>query len=404
MLPHLTWGEPPSPDYVVTVPLPPSITSEQCRVVVDALSRHHDLLRLEVHRTEAAKTFHVPDAECVPELGLRHVSVGDGVTAKQALDAATQEGKDEFVKAIRLAQFTYLKVDGRTPDHLLVILDHILYDAYALQILWEDLTSCLTAISSGEPIHLPPKTVSYREWGLRVHEYLKSAEAEADLAFWRSRPWGASQYVPVDFPDAYPSAKSIRFANVTLSEAHTRQLMQNARKHLNASLFEVIYSSVLLALQQTFDLGEATIVPRAFLNDRVGLFDDLNMARTVGNFLNICDIPMELTGTRDPLLMLRSVKEQLPSLPHEEKSFSYLNTLDEPKMRHRSSRLVINHTGLAEAGPTLKRIIRDTDSVFVPESDEPPASLEQNGCMESRPGYVIKRPSQRHVPAPSALH
>ncbi len=80
-------------------------------------------------------------------------------------------------------------------------------------------------------------------------------------------------------------------------------------------------------------------------SERVGLFAELDTSRSLGNFASLCDIPINIPQSRNPLLALQDVKSQLNAMAATTKTFGILNMLDDPQFRHRNSRIFLNDLG-----------------------------------------------------------
>ncbi len=79
--------------------------------------------------------------------------------------------KEEFVCAGKLSRFTYC--DMAESQYLLVILDHNIFDHYGIQILTADIALLIGGMLNGKNVDLPPKSISYRAWGLKIQEYFE---------------------------------------------------------------------------------------------------------------------------------------------------------------------------------------------------------------------------------------
>ena len=70
-----------------------------------------------------------------------------------------------------LLRVAYLNLGPRAPGQLLIVVHHLAIDGVSWGILLEDLQTTYQQLARREPVRLPRKTTSFREWANRLVEY-----------------------------------------------------------------------------------------------------------------------------------------------------------------------------------------------------------------------------------------
>src|SRR5262249_15446639 len=87
------------------------------------------------------------------------------------------------------------------PNRLLIVVHQLAIDGVSSRILLEDLWSAYEQRAKGISIALPPKTTSFKRWGERLVEAARSADIEAESAYWLSDVRRAVSRLPRDYED-----------------------------------------------------------------------------------------------------------------------------------------------------------------------------------------------------------
>ncbi|MEA2562151.1 MAG: hypothetical protein QOH06_3655 [Acidobacteriota bacterium] len=296
------------------------------RAAVGRLLLHHDALRLRFARAgtgwrqecsapDGAVPFHHLDLSGLPaELRARALeATAAGVQASLDLHAGP---------LIRVALFTA----GRgTPDRLLLVIHHLAVDGLSWRVLLEDLRIACRQAAGGQPVRLPAKTSSFKEWSLRLAAHAESEELAAEAGYWLGMLPAEARPLPVDGPGGRNTVASLRSVGESLTAEETRALLQDLPAAFHTEINEVL----LTALAGAF--GRWTGEPRLLLDleghGREGVFAEVDVSRTVGWFTSIMPVHLELSPGGDLLAALRSVKEQLRRMPHRGARYGLLRHL-----------------------------------------------------------------------------
>jgi amino acid adenylation domain-containing protein/non-ribosomal peptide synthase protein (TIGR01720 family) len=301
------------------------VHSRSLQAAVERLLRHHDALRLRF--VPSGKTWKQinSEPESVTPFECIDISHCDETEIAQTLnrEAARLHTSLNLQTGpiIRVALF-----DGadKTESYLLIVIHHLAVDEVSWGVLLEDLETAYRQVAAGEEVSLPRKTTSFKSWAERLAEFARSTAIEEEIDYWTSRvsqphaklrgdQWGSN------------SVASRRTVSVSLTADETRVILQELPTKHRTQINEVL----LAALARTFTAWTGT---SSFLVDLEGhgrehLFEDVDLARTVGWFTTIFPVSLDLGNSSTPVAALRAVKEQLRAIPNRGIGYGMLRYL-----------------------------------------------------------------------------
>ncbi len=296
--------------------------------VVQALLDHHDALRIRVARTTSGPrhTIAAPggpapsrrvDLSAVPEPERRAHVERAAADAQASLDL-------ESGPVVRVVLF------DPPPSRLLLVVHHIAVDGVSWRVLLDDLWTAYAQRLRGDPIALPAKTTSFKQWGERLAAYARSEVVEAELPLWRSPAHERAARLPVDRPGAGDDTEhSARSVVVSLSPDETEQLLRQVPEAYQTQINDVL----LTALARAFEAwtGSRACVVDLEGHGREEIFDDLDVTRTVGWFTAIYPLALELPAGGGEGAAIKAVKEQIRAVPNRGIGYGLLRYLREEK-------------------------------------------------------------------------
>jgi amino acid adenylation domain-containing protein/FkbH-like protein/non-ribosomal peptide synthase protein (TIGR01720 family) len=225
-----------------------------------------------------------------------------------------------------LMRVAYFDLGAGKPSRLLFVIHHLIVDGLSWQILLEDLQTAYQQLSRGEPIQLPRKTTSLKQWSKRLIEYAQSAALQQELAYWNSLLQKPVSRLPVDYPGGENTVGSARTVSVALSGEETQALLQEVPQVLRMQMNEVLVAALVQAFAQW--TGENSLLIDLEGDGRENIFNDIDLSRTLGWFTTIFPMRLELSN-RNKGDVLRSIKEQLRQISHQGIGYSVLRYLSE---------------------------------------------------------------------------
>jgi amino acid adenylation domain-containing protein/non-ribosomal peptide synthase protein (TIGR01720 family) len=284
------------------------VDAEALRAALFHLSSHHDALRLRFERRDGQWRQQAagPAHEHVLEL-VDLSAVGDAA-ARSVLEDRSREVQSTF----DLARGPLLKVvlfdrGPRRHGTLLVVAHHLVVDGMSWRILLEDLQLVYTQLARGEPVTLPPKTTSFKQWAQALVEHADSHTMSKELERWAGLT-GATAALPIDHDEGPNSVESLDVHTVRAPAADTTALLRTLPEMFGVRMHEVVVSAVAEAVATW--TGHRSVLIDVESHGREPFTGDIDLSRTVGWFTAIAPVMMsvERTGPEETLV---SIKEQL---------------------------------------------------------------------------------------------
>ncbi|UFP93833.1 non-ribosomal peptide synthetase [Gloeobacter morelensis] len=323
-------------NQAVLLEVPADLNLDRLERAVQLLLLHHDALRLRFCReADGWRQACAPPGEVVPlrRENLTAVPPEQLGVAIAAVAAVAQAGL--HLEQGPLLRAVHFDLGPNRPGRLLLVVHHLAVDGLSWRILLEDLETACGQLGRGEPLHLPSKTSSFRQWAEHLQAYARSGPLLSELDFWLSRPYHRVSSVPVDWTDGENTAATARSVAVALSAERTALLLQAVPRAYRTEINDVLLASLAQGLSRW--TGASAVLVTLEGHGREDLFDGVDLSRTVGWFTTLFPVLLEVDRQADPGRQLLMVKQQLRALPQRGIGYGLLRYL-------------------AEAGPALQRL------------------------------------------------
>lgn len=282
---------------------------------VAALIAHHDALRLRF--VQADGSWRQSHAPIQPGPFVRRVNLAglSDSERRASFEAQTTQWQGSLnISEGPLLQVVWFEMGNGSSDRLLLVVHHLAVDGVSWRILLEDLQTVYRQAMENRPIHLPPKTTSFRQWAERLRRY---GEAEVmndpSSVVWLTVQEEGSVVLPADNPAGSDREAAAETLTVSLDEGDTQALLHRVPAAYGTQINDVL----LTALTQT--LGRWTGHDRVTIDleghGREDLFPELDISRTVGWFTSVFPVTLDVTKSESPGEALKAVKEQLRRVP-----------------------------------------------------------------------------------------
>lgn len=130
------------------------------------------------------------------------------------------------------------------PSRLLLVIHHLAVDGVSWRILLEDIKTAYQQLSSGKPIQLPPKTISFKDWVEKLTEYAQSPAAKKEITYWSNISTPKITHLPVDYKGGDNTKASARSVKVSLSEKETRALLLEIHKAYHTQINDILLTAL----------------------------------------------------------------------------------------------------------------------------------------------------------------
>ncbi|MDZ8030988.1 non-ribosomal peptide synthetase [Nostoc sp. DedSLP04] len=316
---------------------------------VQQLLLHHDALRLRFEQTESSwqQVIASPDVE----VSWTHLDFSALSASEQEL--AIETAATKLQASLNLSTGPLIRVAlfdlGQQPSHLLIVIQHLAVDGVSWRILLEDLETAYQLISQGKKVQLPAKTTSFKYWSECLQEYAQSATLQQQWDYWLRESWQKIAPLPVDFADGDNTVASAQNISIFLTEEQTQILLKEVPKAYNTQINDVLLAALVQAFSQW--TGNNSLLLALEGHGREEIFDNVDLSRTVGWFTSIFPVLLDLGTISHPVEALKSIKEQLRSIPNKGMGYGVLRYLSKDTARVESLRslpqaeVVFNYLG-----------------------------------------------------------
>ena len=285
--------------------------------VVRGLLVHHDALRLRFVREESGwRQFIAAPGDVVPFSWVDLSSVPEAEQRRAIETTATQLQASLNLSEGPIWRVVLFDLGANRLSRLLIIVHHLAIDGASWNILLEDFKTAYQQLSHGKAIQLPPKTTSVKYWAGRLVEYAQSPALLREMAYWAAERRRQVAPLPVDHPGGRDRNTVASGGVVWLSFGvkETQALLRDVQK-----AYDVHISDVLLAvLVQTFAqwIRERSLLVDIVSHSREGVFEEVNLSRTVGWFATQYPVLLDLGEANTLGDTVKSIKQQLRSIPN----------------------------------------------------------------------------------------
>jgi non-ribosomal peptide synthase protein (TIGR01720 family) len=277
---------------------------------VRAVLMQHDALRMRFEKADAGwRQFNAPD-EDQPVFSYADVSELSDSDQRQAVsDAAAELRYGLDIVRGPLMRVSLLDRGPAVPGMVLATWNHLVFDAFSLRIIFEDLEKAYHQLASGGEVELGPKTTSFKAWAERLEQYAGSGEVLDELPYWSDDARAAAAPVPVDGPPNEYGGSHL----VSLDEEETDILLHRVPGTWGVEINDVLLTALLQAL--TPWTGRRSLMVDLVSHGRAPLFPDIDLSRTVGYLAAHFPMLLDLGDTSGSVAELMAVREQLRQIP-----------------------------------------------------------------------------------------
>jgi len=304
-----------------------------------ALVQHHDSLRLRFR--QANGRWLAEYAQPAPQQLLWAATVADFDDC-QALYTDLQRSLDLEQGPLLRA---LLVTDGQGSQRLLLVIHHLVVDGVSWRVLLEDLQS----LYRGQP--LAAKTHTLGDWAARLANYAGSDSLRDELDWWHGQLGTVRHELPCDHPQGGNLHRHARTLAISLDAEQTRQLLQQAPAAYHTQVNDLLLTALARALCRWS--GDSEVLVQLEGHGRDGLFEDMDLTRSVGWFTNAYPLSLcPVLGDDDAARAssIKRVKEQLRQVPHKGQGYGVLRYLADTAGRERmaalpQARITFNYLG-----------------------------------------------------------
>ena len=124
------------------------------------------------------------------------------------LDALLKQKMNQPFKLSQELPIRASLVTTEQARYLLLVIHHIAFDGWSVDLLLNELTEYQQHLVSGEPLQLPELAVHYSDFAIWQRQFLAQDELERQLDYWQQQLQG---FEPLQLPESYPRPKAFDY-------------------------------------------------------------------------------------------------------------------------------------------------------------------------------------------------
>jgi amino acid adenylation domain-containing protein/non-ribosomal peptide synthase protein (TIGR01720 family) len=300
------------------------LNPELLRKSVERVWEHHDALRLQFVREksgwqqvhaglENTALFTKLDLVAVPESEVESALESDG------LGNSLNLSEGPLVRAV------FLQAGAERTRRFAMVIHNLVIDEVSWRILLDDLQTVYRQLLQEKAIELPPKTASFEYWSNRLTEYAQSTALRQEFDYWLAQSGKAVATLPVDDTTGHLPAESSHYVHVALNVDETSILNRQVSTTYRVQIKEVLLTILAQTLARW--TGRRSLFLEVMGNGRDSTRDRIDLSRTVGCFTTRFPIVLDLGEANTFEESLKTVKEQIRSVPDQGIGYGVLRYL-----------------------------------------------------------------------------
>jgi amino acid adenylation domain-containing protein/non-ribosomal peptide synthase protein (TIGR01720 family) len=341
--------------------IPSNINIQFLPQVLSILLQHHDALRLRfAQQPDGHWKQHYSISTPHETLPWNVIDLSTVIQSQQAqaLTQATEQIQQSLsLTEGPLVQITLFQMGDSQPARLLLTVHHLAIDGVSWRILLEDFANLYQQLQIGQNPVLPAKSSSFQQWANQLQLYAQSEPARDEANFWLNQNYQKVQSIPLDFTEDVDASCVSYSASVfhTLSVDKTLVLLQQVPAVYNTQVNDILLAALLLAYSRWSDQNDLLLDLEG--HGREELFEQLDVSRTVGWFTSLYPVVLHKSTDNDFGGLIKSVKEQLRSIPSKGIGYGVLCFLSEDEaLRERLQQLPKSQIGFNYLGQIDKTL------------------------------------------------
>ncbi|CAM5700605.1 amino acid adenylation domain-containing protein [Streptomyces canarius] len=299
-------GDPAHFGQTVAYELATDPDEDLLRAALAAVLAHHDALRL---RFEPGGDGRWRQHGSAPGDQAPHLEVHRGTPPHEVADVL---GAGFDLAGGPLLRAALCRPDGGGRPVLLLAAHHLVVDAVSWRLILEDLDLAHRALRDGERPALGAKSTSFRDWSRRLAAHTEAGGFDAELAHWQGLD--TSAVLPADHPGGANTVADEESVTAGLDAEETRRLLQDVPDVYRTRVNDVLLCALGRVLARWTGRDRVAVTLEG--HGREELFEDVDLARTVGWFTAMYPVALDVPRDAGTGTALKTVKENLRAVPH----------------------------------------------------------------------------------------
>lgn len=324
----------PSPEHFnhsVLFNVPKDLNKTYLEEALKEIIKHHDALRLEFKKEGSEwKQFNSPYKESSNVFSYEDLSneSSDNLSDKIKDDISKLQKEFKFSES-PLIKIKLYKTPEEKDDKLLIIVHHLSIDGISWRILFEDLFTAYTQLSTGGSLKLADKTSSFKAWSNKLIELCNSDILKDESDHWLSLSEYKISEISKDYVSGINNTESFETITAELDKHNTQTLLKEVPKAYNTQINDILLSALVISNYKL--TGSQNIFVNLEGHGREDIDDSPDVSRTIGWFTSIFPVYLRADKPEETGETIKSVKEYLRKIPNNGIGFGILKYLSKDK-------------------------------------------------------------------------
>jgi amino acid adenylation domain-containing protein len=285
--------------------------------------RRHETLRTTFRAEGGVPVQVIAPAEALPDIALPLVDLTE-VTAADREAEALRQAREHIRQPFDLAQGSLLRARLfrlSTTEHIAVlVLHHIISDAWSIGVLVSELGRLYRAFVSHSDVAAAPLSIQYADFAHWQREWLQGDVLEKQLAYWKKQLAHLPPVLELPTDRPRPAVQTYNGATERLDlPASLMEALYALSREAGVTLFMTLLAAYQVLLGR-YSGQEDFAVGTAIANRQRAEFEPL-----IGMFVNTLVLRADLTGAPSFRELLRRVRETaLGAYAHQDLPFEML--------------------------------------------------------------------------------
>ncbi|SDL27683.1 condensation domain-containing protein [Kriegella aquimaris] len=323
-------------NQIVRISNIPGITYDTIHTTVNTIISRHAALSLSFVQTYekwTAKILRAPKNNYCHYVDLSSERAAEEQQRRIDEVLATDQQNCRLEKG-ELFRAYYFECGDTQPNCVYLIAHHLIVDMISWNIIFSDFSNALQLLEQGQQIIFRQQTASIKTWGEHLTTLSNSDVFEKEIAYWKLQHY-ESNSLPRDFEISKEvfEESSCAMYHSFLNKEETGLLLNQANEAYNTKVDDLLISALLKTICEWANL------PRFCLGlERLGRtadFISLDVSDTVGWLTSFFPITLNYEAGDNEDLLIKSVKEQLHTVPNGGIGYGLLRYLSNNK-QHKS--------------------------------------------------------------------
>ncbi|HEX9061552.1 MAG TPA: amino acid adenylation domain-containing protein [Clostridia bacterium] len=226
---------------------------------------------------------------------------------------------------VKLALFK--REDG---DHLFLAIHHLLCDGLSLMMVLEDAAAAYNQAVRNEPIKLPDKNSSLKEWSEKLNIYANSKEFLNEIDYWRELEKRQITLLPTDKMFNEDRHKHDEIISVTpLSDKEIKLLLKEANQRFDTDVKDLLATAFGAAIKEW--TGQNNVLIDYKIHGRENIFEDIDVTRTVGWFATEFPAVLDMSKLDDLSTQIVTIRDMFRNVPGRGLGYETLREITLPE-------------------------------------------------------------------------